>query len=221
MEEVIHIGIVDDNMKLARQLSQKLGMLAGIDVYFVCTSGREGLEWMQKNNVHPDIILMDIAMPGMDGIETTFRIKQQFPGQKILMLTVFEDEENIFRALQAGASGYLLKDEKLDRMLMAFHDVIEGGAPMSIAVASKTLQMLLGGYKTDKRIIVQDKNEEKLSAREKEILELLAKGLHNYEVAGRLFISEATVKKHIENIYYKLQVHSRVELVNWYNQSVI
>ncbi len=215
----ISLGIIDDNIKIADQLVQKLGFVEEVEIWFVVHSGRESIEWMQRETEHPDILLMDISMPGMDGIETTFRIRQAYPEQRVLMLTVFEDEENIFRAMQAGATGYLLKDEKLDRMLLAFREILEGGVPMSPAVASRALNMMISGYKPDSKLLVKTHEEEKLSKRETEILELLAKGLLNKEVAAQLFISDATVKKHIENIYAKLQLRSRVELVNWYNRS--
>jgi len=215
----ISVGIIDDNVKIAEQLVQKLEFVEEAEIWFVLHSGKDALEWMMADHEHPDILLMDISMPGMDGIETTFRIRQSYPDQKVLMLTVFEDEENIFRAMQAGATGYLLKDEKLDRMLQAFHEILEGGVPMSPAVASRALNMMISGYKPDKKLLVSTHEEEKLSKRETEILELLAKGLQNKEVAVQLFISDATVKKHIENIYAKLQLRSRVELVNWYNRS--
>lgn len=215
----ISIGIIDDNVKIADQLVQKLEFVDDIAIWFVVHSGKDALDWMVSENEHPDILLMDISMPGMDGIETTFRIRQKYPDQRVLMLTVFEDEENIFRAMQAGATGYLLKDEKLDRMLLAFHEILDGGVPMSPAVASRALNMMISGYRPDKKLLVSTNEDEKLSKRETEILELLAKGLQNKEVAAQLFISDATVKKHIENIYSKLQLRSRVELVNWYNRS--
>lgn len=215
----ISVGIIDDNVKIAEQLVQKLEFVEEVEIWFVVHSGRESIEWMKRETEHPDILLMDISMPGMDGIETTFRIRQANPEQRVLMLTVFEDEAHIFRAMQAGATGYLLKDEKLDRMLQAFHEILDGGVPMSPAVAARALNMMISGYKPDKKLLVTTNEEEKLSKRETEILELLAKGLQNKEVAAQLFISDATVKKHIENIYAKLQLRSRVELVNWYNRS--
>lgn len=212
----ITLGIIDDNSKIARQLVDRLEMVGGTEVLFNLHSGQKALDWMREHREHPDILVMDIEMPGMNGIETTFRIRQLFPEQVILMFTVFEDEENIFHAIRAGASGYLLKDEPIDRMVHAFHEVLEGGAPMSPMIATKTLQMMVSGYQPSQKMILSADPETQLTTREIEILELLSSGLKNATVAEKLFISPATVKKHIENIYRKLQLNSRVELVNWY-----
>lgn len=215
----MNIGIIDDNLSLGRQLIQKLSLAEEIRVMFFVDRGRKALDWLVQHSVRPDILLMDIEMPEMDGIETTFRIKQQFPDIKILMLTVFESEDKIFNAIKAGATGYLLKDEKLERMLTAFDEISEGGIPMSAAIAAKSLTMMLSGYKPQEKTSFIPGSEEQLTKREVEILENLSKGLRNQEIADKLFISRATVKKHIENIYLKLQLRSRVELVNWYNRA--
>ncbi|MFZ4521627.1 MAG: response regulator [Bacteroidales bacterium] len=214
--EIITIGIVDDNVPLARQLGSRLSMVEEADVLFTLHSGQKTIEWMHQHANHPDIILMDIEMPGMNGVETTFRIRQDFPGQVIIMFTVFEDEENIFNAIKAGASGYLLKDEPMERMLRAFSEVKGGGAPMSAMIASKALRMMVSGYQPDTKLVFSADPDAQLTPRETEILRFLSTGLRNAEVAERLFIAPATVKKHIENIYAKLRLQSRVELVNWY-----
>jgi DNA-binding NarL/FixJ family response regulator len=212
------IGIVDDNQILGRQLVQKLGLAEEVRVLFCVDGGKKVLDWLALNMEMPQIILMDIEMPEMDGIEATFRIKQKYPEIKILILTVFESEDKIFNAIKAGATGYLLKDEKLDRMLLAFDEIMEGGVPMSALIASKSLQMMLNGYKPGKPATNAIETIEPLTPREIEILENLSAGLRNQDIADRLFISRSTVKKHIENIYLKLQLKSRVELVNWYNK---
>jgi len=215
----MNLGIIDDNMTIGKQLIQKLSLAEEINVMFFTDRGRKALEWLAQHSEKPDLVLMDIEMPDMDGIETTFRIKQQYPKIKILMLTVFESEDKIFNAIKAGATGYLLKDEKLERMLIAFDEIMEGGIPMSATIASKSLQMMISGYKPDKKISFIPDSEDQLTKREIEILEQLAKGFRNQEIADKLFISRSTVKKHIENIYLKLHVKSRVELVNWFNKS--
>ncbi len=214
----LQIGIVDDNDHISQQIAENLLLTDEVDIAFMASSGREALQWLNKHKNHPQLILMDIEMPGMNGIETTFRIKSEYEDVKIIMLTVFDNEANIFNAIKAGASGYLLKDEKLPVMLAAFTEVLEGGAPMSPAIAMKTMQMLIGGYKTDKQLLYNE-NQEELSRRELEILELMATGNNSAAIAGKLFISPSTVKKHIENIYRKLHVNSRVELLLWYQQS--
>lgn len=213
------IGIVDDNINLGRQLIQKLSLAEEIEVVFCVDRGRKAIEWLRDHPDHPDLLLMDIEMPDMDGIETTFKIKQLYPLCRIMMLTVFETEDKIFNAIKAGATGYLLKDEKLEKMLSAFEEVTEGGFPMSRTIAAKSLQMMLKGYKPEEKVPFIADSDEQLTKREVEILENLSQGLKNQEIADKLFISRSTVKKHIENIYLKLQLKSRVELVNWYRQA--
>jgi len=215
----MNIGIIDDNQAIGKQMIQKLSLAGEINVLFYADRGRKALDWLIQHPVKPDLLLMDIEMPDMDGIETTFRIRQLFPEIKILMLTVFESEDKIFNAIKAGATGYLLKDEKLERMLHAFDEIMEGGVPMSAVIAAKSLKMLLSGYKPEENSGFVKETGEQLTKREIEILEYLSKGNRNQEIADQLFISRSTVKKHIENIYLKLQLRSRVELVNWYKQS--
>lgn len=217
MSKKIQIAIVDDNVKIAKQLQERLALVENVEVLFYAESGLEAISILQRAAVLPEIILMDIEMPFMDGIETTLKVKEHFPQMKIIMLTVFDHDEHIFRSIQAGATGYLLKDEKLSRMLTSFEEVLDGGAPMSPQIAQKSMQMMLRGFKPDVSL-KYDASQEQLTKREIEILELLAKGFKNQAIADKLFISFSTVKKHIENIYSKLQLHSRVELVNWYQK---
>ncbi len=213
------IGIIDDNHLISKQLIQKLELASDITILFFTDRGRKAIDWLERSHQKPDLLLMDIEMPDMDGIETTFRIKQRFPEIKILMLTVFESDDKIFNAIKAGATGYLLKDEKLERMLTAFDEIMEGGIPMSAVIASKSLKMMLSGFKPEEKTGFIKETGEQLTKREIEILEYLSKGNRNQDIADQLFISRSTVKKHIENIYLKLQLKSRVELVNWYKQA--
>jgi DNA-binding NarL/FixJ family response regulator len=134
------------------------------------------------------------------------------------MLTVFDNEVNIFNAIKSGASGYLLKDETLPRMMDALKDVMDGGIPMSPPIARKAMEMMVTGYKPERQIMYTEKQEE-LTKRELEILEMMAEGQNLQQIAGVLFISPFTVKKHIENIYSKLHIKSRVELLLWYQQA--
>lgn len=213
------IGIIDDNHLISKQLIQKLELASDVTILFFTDRGRKAIDWLERSHQKPDLLLMDIEMPDMDGIETTFRIKQHFPEIKILMLTVFESDDKIFNAIKAGATGYLLKDEKLERMLTAFDEIMEGGIPMSAVIASKSLKMMLSGFKPEEKTGFIKETGEQLTKREIEILEYLSKGNRNQDIADQLFISRSTVKKHIENIYLKLQLKSRVELVNWYKQA--
>lgn len=155
---------------------------------------------------HPDVILMDVNLPGMTGIEATRILKNMLPDVNIMMFTVYENHENVFSALEAGASGYIVKQSKPEQLLEAIKDVYNGGSPMSSQIA----RMVVGSFQSK-----ADRNEgNKLSDREDEVLQLLAAGYRNKEVADKLFISLSTVKTHIYSIYQKLHVTSRVEALN-------
>jgi DNA-binding NarL/FixJ family response regulator len=209
---IISIGLVDDNPTLLRNISQNLSIFDEIRIDFKAINGEDAL---QKLNSHsPDVILMDIEMPIMNGIEATREIKIRNPNQKIMMLTVLDREDKIFDAIKAGASGYLLKDEKPSRILACIEELLDGGAPMSPVIAMKTLEMLRNQMVSEQKIeTVQSPESFNLSKREVEILEKIANGLNYNQIAEQLFISAKTTRKHIENIYQKLHVHSKLEAV--------
>lgn len=202
----ISIGIAEDNPSLIRSILEKLSLFDQVDVLWVATSGGEVIE--KVTNVQPDLILMDINMPEMDGIQATKKVKDHYPNVCIVMLTVFDESQKIFNSIVAGASGYLLKDEKPKKLIQAIEEAVEGGAPMSPVIAAKSLQ-LIRTVKTESTSTV----DFGLSNREMEILEQIAQGKNYQEIATALFISPKTVRKHIENIYRKLQVHNKVEAV--------
>lgn len=213
------VAIVDDQPALSAALQRKLDFAQAATVLFCADSGREALDKLHYAKTRPQIIFMDIEMPGMDGVEATWKIKSAFPDVIVIMLTVFDDEVRIFNAIRAGATGYLLKDEPLDKVLQAMQEAMDGGAPMSPGIAAKTLKMLASGYTPQpQERFTAAKDYSSLSTRESEVLELLASGLRNQQIAEKLFISAATVKRHVESIYQKLQLHSRVELVRWYQE---
>ncbi len=205
----IRVAIAEDNDLLAYSIQEKLELFKeDIEFKFRAANSKHLLELL-KNDHCVDVILMDIEMPEMDGILGTELICQQYPQIKIIMLTVFDDEEKIFRAIQAGAKGYLLKDESPDKIHNSIVMTMEGGAPMSPSIAAKTLELL-----RNPNLANLPKVEEiKLSPRQVEVLEQLSRGLNYQEIAENLFISPATVRKHIENIYEKLQVHNKMEAV--------
>jgi DNA-binding NarL/FixJ family response regulator len=203
----IKIGLVEDNPHLARSLQENLSAHENIEVLFVASNGQDVLQKLFSHT--PDIILMDINMPLMNGIEATRKVKYQYPNIKIIMLTIFDDGDNLFNSILAGATGYLLKDEKTERIIAAFEEAMEGGAPMSPVIASKSLQ-LIRGKNPD---AAQNSAEYNLTKREIEILEFIAKGETYQQIADKTFISPKTVRKHIENIYLKLQVHNKVDAV--------
>ncbi|MFK8008789.1 MAG: response regulator [Saprospiraceae bacterium] len=202
------IAIVDDKREICKNLQQIFKIFENIEVLFVAYDGEEVVRKIQTLSPRPQVILMDIEMRKMDGIAATQIIKSNFPKVKILMLTVFEQEDKIFQAIQAGADGYLLKDEKPKKIVEAIENVLEGRMPMSPIVAAKTLAFLRNPSPQSQ---LKNPKDFKLTKREIEILELLSFG-KSYQVIGEeLFISYKTVSSHVENIYRKLDVHSKVE----------
>ncbi|MCZ7608547.1 MAG: response regulator transcription factor [Ignavibacterium sp.] len=207
---IIKIAIAEDNDFLAKSLIEKLSLFPDrFSMKFRAKNGSEIVDYIAVSDL-PDVILMDIEMPVMNGISAAAQISERFPEIKIIMLTVFDDEDKIFKAIKSGASGYLLKDESVEKIVESIDMVLNGGAPMSATIASKTLKLL----KQSSDIIQEDSKEDfKLSKREVEVLELLKKGFDYNQIAEKLFISPFTVRKHIENIYKKLQVNNKMQAV--------
>ena len=201
------IAIIDDNNFLIKSVKEKLSFFEDIDISF---SANDGLECMDKIQIkrQTDLILMDIDMPKQNGIETTALLKQKYPQIKIIMLTVFDDDENIFKAIQSGADGYLLKDTSAQELYTAIIKTLEGGAVMTPSIAMRTLNLLRSPLSEETNTTEETV---KLTSREVEVLEQLSTGLPYTAIAENLFISPSTVRRHIENIYQKLQVHSKIE----------
>ncbi|MCE4563964.1 response regulator transcription factor [Maribellus sp. CM-23] len=203
------IAIIDDNNFLIKSVKEKLSFFNDISIAF---TANDGVQCMDKLEVDARVklILMDIEMPQINGIEATALIKQKYPQIKIIMLTVFDDDENIFKAIQSGADGYLLKETSSSELYNAILQTLEGGAAMTPSIALKTLNLL----RRPLSLKTNDTEENvKLTGREVEVLEQLAVGLPYTSIADNLFISPSTVRRHIENIYKKLQVHSKVEAI--------
>jgi len=201
----VHIAISEDIPRLAEALRKKILLSPAFQVVHIAGNGEELLDFA-RHHKNLDVVLMDIQMPVMDGIEATRKLKGRYPQIKVIMSTVFDDDENLFRAIMAGASGYLMKDESPEKIHQSIEMVMEGGAPMSAGIASKVLNLI--------RLQPSSFDEQEdfgLTPRELEILKHLSKGLSYDQIAGNLFISSGTVRKHIENIYKKLQVHNKVE----------
>jgi DNA-binding NarL/FixJ family response regulator len=199
---MIKIAIVDDNSFLINAIKEKLSFFEDIKVKFSADNGAELLKKLKENHTI-DLILIDIEMPVMNGIEATLLIKQKYPHIKIIMLTAFDNDENILNAIKAGADGYLLKEVKATDLKQGILDTLNGGATMTPSVAMKTLKLFRNP------IILEDTTDEsnKLTVREIEVLEQLSKGIKYSN------ISTNTVRKHVENIYGKLQVHNKLEAV--------
>jgi DNA-binding NarL/FixJ family response regulator len=205
---MINIAIAEDNPLSLKDLEERLGNYPEIHLTHKAVNGRELLDLLQQNQA-VDLILMDIQMPEMDGIEATQKIKSVWPGIKIVMITVYDDDNHIFEAIKAGADGYILKDTPGKKVYETILDTLNGGSVMSPSIAQKTLRLLK--LATLPESIPSESIA--LSDRETEILELLSKGHPNKVIAAKLYISPFTVKRHIENIYQKLQTHNRIELV--------
>ena len=205
----LKVCIAEDNYFLVKAIKEKLSFFNDISVKFFANNGAELIGKLEENH-NIDVILMDIQMPQMDGIKATELIKNRYPHIKIIMLTVLDDDDYIFKAIQAGANGYLLKEIDAENLYKSIIEVIDGGAAMTPSIALKTLNLLRNPL-----TVKNNKNTEeiKLSKREKEILLHLSKGLNYTTIADNLTISPSTVRKHIENIYKKLQVHSKMEAV--------
>jgi len=206
----IKVATAEDNNLLAGSIREKLELFPNdIEFKYRAVNGNDLLKKLNADS-SVDTILMDIEMPEMDGIEATRQVAQLFPQIKIIMLTVFDDDDKIFRSIQAGAMGYLLKDERPEKICEGIKEIMEGGAPMSPAIAAKSLALL----KNPNKFIKEEPQEEfALTKRETEVLSKLSQGLDYLEISDMLFISPFTVRKHIENIYRKLQVHNKMTAV--------
>lgn len=211
------IAIVDDIPNIRFSMREKLQGQEGMEVLFTAKHGHDFLDQLKSSGSHPDVVLMDIDMPVMDGIDTIAHAGAIYPHIKFLVLTVFDDDEKIFNAIKAGANGYLLKDDKLTNIVQALQLVVDyGGAPMSPLIAAKALKLLSGATLPMHTHMPQEASASdtfELSKREIEILTLLAASMDSTQIAEQLFLSVHTVRKHISNIYSKLHVCSRVQAV--------
>lgn len=199
---LIRVAIVEDSAPVRENWARLISASEGLRCVGVCATGDEALTRLPE--LLPDVVLMDINMPGLSGIECASRLKTRLPKTQILMVTVYGDSERVFQALQAGASGYLLKRTHPEELVAAIKDVMAGGAPMTSEVARKVIE-------TFRRPASSPLNQASLSERETEVLGLLAQGYANKEIADRLALSYDTVRTHLKNIYEKLHVRSRTE----------
>jgi len=198
------VAIVEDNQVIRESLEEYVHGDPEMDCVGCFSTAEEALQGLPA--LKPDIVLMDIQLPNRSGIECTSRLKQSMPEVKILMVTVYGDPERIFKALRAGACGYLLKRCKPEELIAAIREVRDGGAPMSREIACKVIASFQQPVKVAAEV-------EELSAREREILDLLAGGHTNKEISNRLGLSEGTVRWHLCNVYTKLHVRTRTEAV--------
>jgi DNA-binding NarL/FixJ family response regulator len=200
-----NVAIVEDNTGVGASLRRIVESTPRCQCVGVWQSGEEAL--VKGPAFAPDVVLMDIHLPGISGIETTARLKAQLPKLLVIMLTVYRDHDKIFDALKAGACGYLLKRTSPAEVRRAILDVLEGGAPMSAEIARRVVE----AFHRPLQPSTGSSEAAHLSKREKEILDLLSQGLANKEIADRLGLSTETVRVHLKRIYDKLHVHSRME----------
>ena len=203
----VKIAIVDDNSFLITAVKEKLSFFDDLSVKFSAVDGSDLLAKLEDNH-NLDLILMDIEMSVLNGIEATEIVKKKYPHIKIIILTTFDNDENIFNAIKAGADGYLLKEVNAKDLYTGIIETLNGGAAMTPSIAMKTLKLLRSPV--DFNIKQEDL---KLSDREVQVLEHLSKGLSYNAIAENLILSPGTIRKHIENIYKKLQVHNKLEAV--------
>ncbi|GAA4323309.1 response regulator transcription factor [Flaviaesturariibacter amylovorans] len=208
---MIDVAIIEDDAVIRSGLEQFVELQPDLRLVGAYESAEA---FLMRDELGPQVILLDIELPGMNGLEAVFHIKEKYPDTQVLMFTVYEDAERIFRALQAGAGGYLLKNTPFVRIRAAIGEVLEGGAPMSPVIAKKVVAYFAGIPPMD-----EHRTMEGLSTRENEVARALVEGLTYKQVAGELHISTDTVRQHVKNIYRKLQVNSRVQLVREFNKA--
>lgn len=201
----IQVGIVEDEKQIRESLAVLINGSEGFSCMHVFENAEDAI--IAIPNLELDVVLMDIHLPKKDGIACILDLKPKCQSIQFLMCTSFEDTDSVFKALKAGASGYITKTTQPSKILDAIVDVYNGGSPMSSNIARKVVNSFQNSSTGNKEML-------KLSEREKEILHLLSKGLRYKEIADTLFLSTETVRTHIRNIYEKLQVNSRIEALN-------
>jgi len=204
MTEPITILIVDDHEVVRKGVRSYLETLPDFNVLGEASSGEDGVSMVA--DLIPDIVLLDLIMPGMDGVETTRKIKKISPRTQVVVLTSYHEDVHIFPALKAGAISYILKDMKMEKLVDALHRAIQGEVTLHPRVAARVLQNIRGGQDEDQPLFTD------LTEREHDVLKLIAKGMTNSQIAEELVISENTVKGHVSNILSKLHVADRTQV---------
>jgi DNA-binding NarL/FixJ family response regulator len=201
---VIRVLICDDQAIVCEGLQAILSTVRDIEVVGVANDGAQGVEMVPETR--PDVVLMDLKMPVMNGVKATQLIREHHPEVHVLVLTTYDADEWVFDAIRSGASGYLLKDTPRERLVEAIRDTAEGKTPVDTAVAGKLFAQVVMGSAPPDTSIARD-----LSEREREVLGLLARGLTNAEIAGRLYLSEGTVRNYVSAVLAKLDVPDRTQ----------
>jgi len=218
----IPIAIVDDNPQSRISLSEQIQYSDEIEILFCASDGYDFLDLMKqcKPSIIPAVVLMDIEMPNMNGIQAVHHAHIIYPDLKFLMLTVLDDDDKIFEAIKAGANGYLLKDENVSIIIDYIQQLVEvGGVPMSPSIARKAMDILISASIPEKIASPLPDPVYGLSERETEVLKLLVDGFDYKVIAQKLFLSSHTIRKHIANIYHKLQVSSKAHAIKIANKN--
>lgn len=210
---MIRVLIVDDQELFRESLKVVLSVSPGVEVIGAASGVQEALK--AAANLRPDVVLMDIRMPGMDGVEGTRLFKERWPDMKVVVLTTFDDDEYVFGALKNGASGYLLKGSSVSELSKAIQIVHEGGAMLNPEIASKAIRQFSSMAKGSASLQVDRQGEAELSRGERQVIQAVGRGLSNKEIAGELCLSEGTVRNAISGILSKLDLRDRTQLAIW------
>jgi DNA-binding NarL/FixJ family response regulator len=204
------VVVADDQTVVREGIVMLLGLLPGVEVVGSAGDGEEAVQLVGE--LAPDVVLMDLRMPRCDGVEATRRIRAEYPGTQVVVLTTFADDESLFPALHAGARGYLTKDAGGDEIVRAIESVLSGEAGLSPSVQRRLLERLSGPEAVP---VAPPEAPDGLTARETEVLVLIAEGLTNQEIARKLHVSTATVKTHINNLFAKTGLKDRAQAVRY------
>lgn len=214
---MIKVLIADDQELIRQSLQIVLGIKEDISVIGTAGNGNEVIKLVQKEK--PDVILMDVRMPEMDGVQCTKMIKERYPQIKIIILTTFDDDEFVFSALKYGASGYLLKGISMDELEKAIRTVHQGGAMINPGIASKVVELFSEMAQSNYDIMIEAENVDELTDGEWEIIKLIGRGMSNKEIAKAISLSEGTVRNYLSSILNKLNLRDRTQLAIWEVQS--
>ena len=214
---MIKVLIADDQELIRQSLQIVLGIREEISVIGTAGNGNEVIRLVQKEK--PDVILMDVRMPEMDGVQCTRMIKERYPQIKIIILTTFDDDEFVFSALKYGASGYLLKGISMDELEKAIRTVHQGGATINPGIASKVVELFSEMAQSNYDIMIEAENVDELTDGEWEIIKLIGRGMSNKEIAKAISLSEGTVRNYLSSILNKLNLRDRTQLAIWEVQS--
>jgi DNA-binding NarL/FixJ family response regulator len=220
-KNMTYIAIVDDKKSLRTALQDRLNAFDNYEVLFTAENGKDFLEKMveARKSISPDVVLMDIDMPIMNGIEAVAQGKDRYPNSKYLMLTIFDEDDKIFNAIKAGADGYLLKDEPIEKIKEAIVNLLnDEGAPMSPSIARRAFNLLMNAKVDVKETATSNEFDYNLTEREKEILLKLIDGLEYKEIAQDVNVSPNTIRNHVTKIYKKLHVTSRAQAMKLFSK---